>query len=154
MFRVGIEDMLLAALLGLPNRYSSELEQDDRRSNLPPRVVRLAENYIEAHADDAISVSNLVRICGCSQSVLFQSFRKVRDYSPMQFVVEVRLQRARQRLLSGADHSVSSVAYDAGFNHLGRFAKAYRKRFGETPSETLKRHQIAHTLSIPPIATL
>ena len=139
IFRVGIEDMLLAALLGLPNRYSSELERD-RPGEPLPRVVRLAEEYIEAHADEAISVAALVRVCGCSQSTLFQAFHKARGYSPMQFLTELRLQRARQRLSSDSGHTVSSVAYDAGFNHLGRFAEAYRKRFGETPSETLGRH--------------
>jgi AraC-like DNA-binding protein len=140
LFRMGIEDMLLTALLGLPNRYSSELEQTPR-GDLPPRVVRLAEEYIEAHADEAVSVSDLVHVCGCSQSALFQAFHTARGYSPMQFLTEVRLCRAHQRLSSDSGHTVSSVAFDAGFNHLGRFAEAYRKRFGETPSETLGRHK-------------
>ena len=139
-FRMGIEDMLLAALLGLPNRYSNEREQN-RRGTLPPRVVCLAEEYIEAHADEAISVADLVRVCSCSQSALFQVFQKARGYSPMRFLTEVRLCRARQRLLSDAGHTVGSVALDAGFNHLGRFAEVYRKRFGETPSETLRQHK-------------
>ena len=138
LFLVGVEDMILTALLGLPNRYSSELEQGRYRT-LALRVVHLAEEYIEAHAADAISVSDLVRLCGCSQSALFKAFHKTRGYSPMQFLGEVRLRRARQLLSSDAGHTVSSVAFDAGFNHLGRFAKAYRKRFGELPSTTLRQ---------------
>ena len=143
IFRVGIEDMLLAALLGLPNRYSNDLEQGQQRAHLS-RVVRLAEEYIEAHAGDAISVSDLVRVCNCSQSALFQAFQNTRGYSPMQFLGEIRLRRARQFLLSDDAHTVSAVAFGAGFNHLGRFAGAYRKRFGETPSETRRKSTYKH----------
>ncbi|MBN9274969.1 MAG: helix-turn-helix domain-containing protein, partial [Mesorhizobium sp.] len=35
--------------------------------------------------------------------------------------------------------SVTDAAYAAGFGHLGRAASAYRRRYGETPSETLRR---------------
>jgi AraC-like DNA-binding protein len=34
---------------------------------------------------------------------------------------------------------VSDAALDSGFVHLGRFAVAYRRRYGESPSETLRR---------------
>jgi transcriptional regulator GlxA family with amidase domain len=35
--------------------------------------------------------------------------------------------------------TITSVAYDCGFGHLGEFAQNYRSRFGESPSETLRR---------------
>jgi transcriptional regulator GlxA family with amidase domain len=37
------------------------------------------------------------------------------------------------------DGSVTSIALAAGFSHLGRFSHDYAERFGERPSETLKR---------------
>lgn len=41
-----------------------------------------------------------------------------------------------------AGSSVTSIALDWGFDHLGRFAASYKKRFGETPRETLKRTRV------------
>jgi AraC-like DNA-binding protein len=48
------------------------------------------------------------------------------------------LDAAREALISGRGQiSVSEVALEHLFHHLGRFAAAYRQRFGESPSETL-----------------
>jgi transcriptional regulator GlxA family with amidase domain len=52
----------------------------------------------------------------------------------------VRLAQARADLEApGPNTSVTNVAYDCGFSHLGRFAQEYARRFGESPSETLRR---------------
>jgi transcriptional regulator GlxA family with amidase domain len=50
------------------------------------------------------------------------------------------MERAREMLVAAdPDASVTDVALACGFAHFGRFAGAYRERFGETPSETLHR---------------
>ena len=55
-------------------------------------------------------------------------------------VVTPSLQRVRDALqASSPDQStIADLAYAWGFNHLGRFAQLYRKRFGELPSQTLR----------------
>ena len=49
------------------------------------------------------------------------------------------MELARARLGSGAATAVTEVALACGFEHLGRFSTRYRDRFGESPSETLRR---------------
>ncbi len=74
-----------------------------------------------------------------SRRALFSAFRQYRDCTPMQFLAERRLQAARQALTSPyPGDTVTSIAYSCGFSHLGRFSDTYRKRFGGTPSETLR----------------
>ena len=120
------------------------------RANLPdksptgsydmPDAVRNAEEYIEAHLTDPITITDLLKICGCSRSALFSAFQSFRGYSPMEFLIERRLQRARKQLLAnGGYNPVSSIALSSGFTHLGRFSDTYKKRFGESPSETKSR---------------
>jgi transcriptional regulator GlxA family with amidase domain len=60
----------------------------------------------------------------------------------MQYARGRRLDDVRQKLLTSdpATTQVTSVAMDYGFWELGRFAQAYRGRFGERPSETLRRN--------------
>jgi AraC-like DNA-binding protein len=55
----------------------------------------------------------------------------------------VRLDRAQAQLSRppSADTTVADIAHRWGFAHLGRFAAAYRARFGSTPSQTLHRKQ-------------
>ena len=59
----------------------------------------------------------------------------------MTYLQQVRLGRAHEALRA-ADPTrvtVSSIAHRWGFAHLGRFASAYRVKFGQSPSETLRR---------------
>ena len=71
---------------------------------------------------------------------LTMNFKKFRGCTPGQFLREQRLQVARSELLSSdQEQTVSQIAASLGYIHMGEFAKAYRKRFGEKPSETLKR---------------
>ena len=58
----------------------------------------------------------------------------------MMLLRRARLAQARADLEApGRNTSVTNVAYDCGFSHLGRFAQEYARRFGESPSETLRR---------------
>jgi len=62
---------------------------------------------------------------------------------------DIRFERARRRLLLGRPGTrVMDVAATSGFPHFGRFSIEYRRRYGETPSQTLKRQAIfSHAVS-------
>ena len=139
-FRLGFDELLLGQFLSLPHSDCDGLDASSVRA--VPRIVRLAEEYLEAHTTDAIAVADVLRVCGCSRSLLYASFQKFRGYSPMEFLAEQRLQLVRARLRNAhpAD-SVTAAACDCGFTHLGRFSTAYKRRFGEPPSHTLKSNR-------------
>jgi AraC-like DNA-binding protein len=102
--------------------------------------VKRVEEYIEANAPNPIDMNTLARITGHSASAIFRAFRKHRDYTPMQFLLNVRMRLVRQHLVQATPtSSVTAIAMKSGFFHLGRFAAEYRLRFGESPSQTLKR---------------
>jgi len=61
------------------------------------------------------------------------AFRRFRGCTPTAALRDLRLDRARARLTHGRE-GVSAVALGCGFTHLGRFAQAYRQRFGAAPS--------------------
>jgi AraC-like DNA-binding protein len=102
--------------------------------------VKRVEDYLKANASTPISMDLLARETGHSVSSIFRAFRQHRGYTPMQFLRSERMKMARARLLNAAhSDNVSRIAMECGFAHLGRFAIAYRERFGETPSETIAR---------------
>jgi transcriptional regulator GlxA family with amidase domain len=61
--------------------------------------------------------------------------------SPGQYIRAHRLMSVNRKLIHANRNgdSITRIATDHGFTHLGRFAGAYREQFGELPSETLNR---------------
>jgi AraC-like DNA-binding protein len=104
-----------------------------------PKAVRRAEAFIRANSSSPISLSDIARAADVPTRTLLDSFKRFRDTSPMQHLRNVRLEDARGLLQSGKGAQITEVAFGAGFSHLGRFASAYAERFGELPSETLRR---------------
>jgi AraC-like DNA-binding protein len=95
------------------------------------------ESWIEANLCDPISVETLASIAGVTPRAVQMAFRRHRDCTPLEFVRDARLRRIRQEiLLHGPEASLTEIALDHGFLHLGRFALAYRRLFGERPSDT------------------
>jgi AraC-like DNA-binding protein len=106
-----------------------------------PRTIRAAIEIIEAEPHLPLTVSALAARTNVSVRALQQGFRSHLDASPMEYLRQVRLRRAHQALLDAdpASVTVASVAYRWGFTNPGRFASAHTERYGESPSDTLRR---------------
>ena len=98
------------------------------------RDVRRAEAYIGSNVGRDMRLEDIARAAGVSVRTLQSSFKRDRHVTPMQYLRNLRLDAARERLLAGS--SVSEAALDTGFSHQGRFAHYYRRRFGHSPSST------------------
>ena len=131
------ESLVLSLLHNQPHNYTAEL-YDDTPSIAPAHVKRV-EQHIHAHAEQAITIEELARVSQTSVRSLFAGFKQYRGISPMKYLRDVRLDKARSALLDALPStSVTEVANRWGFVQLGRFAAAYQQRFGELPSETLR----------------
>jgi transcriptional regulator GlxA family with amidase domain len=134
-----LEDALACELLlQHPHSFSQRLNR--RGGGISPRDMHRAIEFIDANLDTAITIEDLARATGVAGRSLFRHFQHARGVSPLRYIRDLRFQKARQALLRAPpEGSVTAVALSCGFSHLGRFAGEYRKRFGETPSETLRR---------------
>lgn len=134
-----LRDTILTALVTAPSATSGS-----SGARTPPRapgaVVRRVETYIDAHAREPLVLADLVAVAGVSGRTLQIGFRAAYGMSPMAYVQRRRLARAREDLLSAAPGTtVAEVARRLGFVAPGRFSLAYRRCFGESPSQTLAR---------------
>ncbi len=106
---------------------------------LPGDVARVL-HWARGHLQDPIRLGGLAQIAGVPPRTLETHFMRFLRSAPMAWLRQARLSHARRTLLaSDARATVSQVALDCGFTQLGRFAAAYCRRFGELPSETLRR---------------
>ena len=105
-----------------------------------PRTVKRALDAMHADPSRPYTAGDLAGIAGVGVRVLQESFKRHVGMSPMTYLRRLRLDGVHAEL-SQADPwqvSVSDVAARWGFAHLGRFAGAYRARFGVSPSQTLR----------------
>ena len=139
LLAANFNDTLLGALATLPNKYTDELLKG-KPPGIAPVAVKRAEAFMETNASLPMTITDLLDVCQCSRRSLFDSFRHFRGYSPLQFLAQVRLKLAHERLQAPLPgDTVHSIALECGFSHIGRFSAAYRKGFGEQPRETLQK---------------
>ena len=89
-------------------------------------------------------IPELARFCGVGRRTLEKHFRAFAQCTPLEFLQAERLELARRKLVRASPGTrVADIAVGCGFNHLGRFSLAYRNRFGESPSATLRHARIS-----------
>ncbi|MEJ2865550.1 helix-turn-helix transcriptional regulator [Actinomycetospora flava] len=107
-----------------------------------PATVRRAMAYIDAHADEDITVTEVADAARMGPRGLQAAFRRHRGETPLAYLRQVRMERAHHHLLAAdpADGvTVGDVAARWGFSNAGRFSAAYRQAYGCSPRETLNR---------------
>lgn len=134
------ETLMLSLLDGQPH---NQPVQGDDVSALAPRFVRQAEDYIRHHAHLPLTASDIAQQVNVSVRTLFAGFKRYRAQGPMAYLRDTRLEQVHKALSEPSDPNitVTEIALQWGFSHLGQFAAAYRKRWGELPSETLRRQR-------------
>ncbi|MFH8749128.1 AraC family transcriptional regulator [Streptomyces rimosus] len=133
------EALLGGLLLAADHPYREELSRPPTPSYRPAPVKR-ALDAIQSCPEHPFDTAELAAVARVSVRWLQEGFRRHVGMSPMAYLRDVRLNRVRDELRRAGpgELSVGEVAYRWGFVHLGRFARSYRERFGETPSQTLQ----------------
>jgi transcriptional regulator GlxA family with amidase domain len=138
MQRAQAHELVAALLLSVGSNYSEAVSRGRALQPLQPRSLRRAREYIDAHLGDPISLGGIATATGYSARTLSSAFREHLGTTPMRYVRDRRLDRLRRQLTESSD-SVSTAAARCGFAHLGRVSAAYCARFGELPSDTVRR---------------
>jgi adenylate cyclase len=123
--------------MSVPPDLLSELRE---RRGAVPHDVRRAVSLLRQSICRPVTMRELAAHCGVAERTLNAHFRAFLGLSPMRYLRRLRLAAAREGLLAGEPGlSVTEVARQYGFQHFGRFSSQYCRRFGETPSATLRR---------------
>lgn len=140
LFRVRFEQSLMSGLL-LAVGHSHREQLEIPHPSAPPAAVTRVMDAVRERPGDPYDAAGLAAIARVGVRSLQDAFRRYVGMSPTAFVNEVRLQHVHAQLLRAepGTTTVAEVGYQWGFTHLGRFGQRYRARFGETPSQTLRR---------------
>jgi AraC-like DNA-binding protein len=134
-----LTDLVVSLVLrGIPHNYLERLGSG--RVGAVPAYVRRAEDFMRSNATVPIRMGQVAAAAGCSIRTLDAVFGRFRDTTPLAALHAIRLEQARAELSHSAKRaSITEISRDYGFTNAGRFAAAYRRRFGESPMETARR---------------
>ena len=94
-------------------------------------------HYINNHFDKALNLDLLSHIRFTSKFHLLRLFKRYYGQTPKQYLIEKRLQQAKELLRKGA--SISGTCFDIGFESPSSFSTLFKTRFGLTPKDFQKR---------------
>jgi AraC-like DNA-binding protein len=135
-----LEELIISSLLLVqPSNYHQQLLRPDRKPGSP--AVRASLDFIETHLREPLTLTDIAHHVHLSARAIQQGFRAELGTTPMAYVRDRRLERAREELLDAIPSdgvTVTDIAIRLGFSHLSYFAQLYRQRWGESPSDTLR----------------
>jgi AraC family transcriptional regulator len=136
----GIDDHAYAETLGLLLLWELRHAADLRPSRLSPvrggltvRQLGRVKEFIDSKISNDITITDLAAVAGLSQFHFIRAFKDTVGLSPYQYVLSVRVRRARG-LLSKCDLSIADVALAVGFHDASQLSRVFRKFVGVTPT--------------------
>ncbi len=105
-------------------------------------VILPAIRYIESnYQNPKLSNAELAEQCNISEVYFRKIFTETYKTTPKQFIVDIRINKAKQ-LLSDGFLNIGAVAEECGFSNQYHFCRLFKEKTGFTPSEYLKRNRI------------
>lgn len=116
--------------------------------------LNIAIEYINDHLSDQITLDDLCLTACMSASKLTGLFKAAEERTPMEYVRELRLEKACKMLAYG-DSSLGEIASNLGFSHQGSFSESFKTQYGLTPLSYRKTHSRQYSnSSITPTVVL
>lgn len=110
-------------------------------NKLPPLLENAIRLIGNEYVNPSLTNAGLADLCQVSEVYLRKLFSKYLHTSPKQYIIDLRLQKAKQLLREGA-LCVSDIAESCGFSNPYHFCRIFKEHTGTTPSAYRKEHMI------------
>ncbi|MFT3682129.1 MAG: two-component regulator propeller domain-containing protein [Ferruginibacter sp.] len=97
-------------------------------------VIRAVE---EKMTDPDFNIETIAETMLMSRTTFYKKFKSLTGLTPVEFVKDMRLQRAKQ-YLDGGQNNISEAAYLSGFNNPKYFSTCFKEKYHVSPSEYLR----------------
>lgn len=106
-------------------------------SSAPSVSVARMREYIHAHAEEQISLEVLANVGHLSMYHALRTFREALGLPPHKYLLQVRIERAKDMLQRG--EAIASVASTLGFSDQSHLTRHFKRVFGVSPAQSLRR---------------
>ncbi len=107
----------------------AHLMWQDKKANQIAQVIKLMSDNLSTN----LSISELAETIGMSKSALHIHFKAVTGMSPLAYIKELRLLKARTFVRDG-NRPIAMIGYDVGYDSPAQFSREYSRRFTTSPS--------------------
>ncbi|WP_427158062.1 helix-turn-helix domain-containing protein [Aliinostoc sp. HNIBRCY26] len=114
------------------NYALSQQKEQIVTNGLPKYKLQQIIDYIHANLDCNIGLTQLADLAQMSLSHFSRLFKQSTGYSPHQFVIKCRVERAKELLLK-SEESITDITYKVGFANQGHFTNHFKRLLGVTP---------------------
>lgn len=118
--------------------YREESEQQENKNILTQARLRKMMQFIWDHFHEKITLDDIAASANISKSAALRCFRSGMQTSPVGYLNNFRLNRAKELLLT-SHSTVSEIAVSVGFDNVGYFDRVFRRTFGLTPKQFAKQ---------------
>ncbi len=105
---------------------------NDVESDFYSRFVEIVEKRL---SDPNLQIAEIASEMGLGQSQFTRKIKALTNYTPVELIRRLRLQKAKTMLLS-SEKTVSEIAFAVGFTTLAYFSKCYKEEFGVSPTDS------------------
>jgi signal transduction histidine kinase/ligand-binding sensor domain-containing protein/DNA-binding response OmpR family regulator len=140
-FKLKIKNLLESAQR-LKSKFSSEgnfLASEITFSSLDEQLLKKAFKIVEDNiANEQFDIQLFCSELGVSRTMLFTKVKAWTNFTPNEFIHEIRMKRAAY-FLEQNKMNISQISYKVGFNNPKYFSKCFQKKYGETPSQYMNK---------------
>jgi AraC-like DNA-binding protein len=112
------------------------LEKSESKRLIPKNILK-AKSRIELNSNRKLRLSELAGISNMSVPHFCSEFKKHTGFSPIDYSIEVKMERAGYLLLD-KNLQIGEIAAITGYEDIYQFSKLFKKRFGMSPSKYRK----------------
>lgn len=109
--------------------------------NIPYGLKNALHTIKSEYHDPTLTNERLARECNMSEVYFRKLFARYFNTSPKQYVIDIRLQKAKQLLAEGG-MGISEISESCGFSNPYHFCRLFKEHTGVTPSEYRKKNLI------------
>ena len=121
------------------SRYSWLIGEENRIPSQGCEILDKIVLYVSDHLEESISIDDLAMATGCSRANLYKRIKEVTDYSPVDLINLLKIQKVLDLVLY-KHKNLTEAAYEVGFSSLSYFSRTFVKYYKVSPRKWIKEH--------------
>jgi AraC-like DNA-binding protein len=139
MIKAHLMQMLLLVMREIYRDDNFEQSQCSFESYNKNYAVKQIINYLNENYNEKISLEQIAHNMYLSPVYISKIFKEETGESPINYLIKIRLEKARDILLKSNDNSIKSIANQVGYDDVYHFSKLFKKYYGISPLYYRKR---------------
>ena len=133
MFKTHLMQMLLLIMRNICNVEKSEQKGCNFESYNKSYAVNRIINYLNENYEHKISLEQIAHNMYLSPVYISKIFKEETGESPINYLIKIRLEKAREILLQSEGGSIKNIANQVGYDDVYHFSKLFKKYYGISP---------------------